>query len=98
MNYGLEIMGQAGGRKPFTTGDTEEHGESTERFIAEERGEHIGDLDPSDGRLVQNRDWEVVRERRIYRGRTVAMLRKYMRYSMDVGRLPSLVGREFFRS
>ena len=26
------------------------------------------------------------------------MLRQYMRYSMETGRLPSLVGREFFRS
>jgi len=41
---------------------------------------------------------EEKRERRIYRGRTVAMLRRYMRYSMETGRLPSLLGREFFRS
>jgi RNA polymerase sigma factor (sigma-70 family) len=38
------------------------------------------------------------RERRTYRGRTVAMLRRYMRYSLETGRLPSLVGREFFRA
>ena len=38
------------------------------------------------------------RERRIYRGRTVGMLRRYMRYSIETGRLPSLLGREFFRS
>jgi hypothetical protein len=37
-------------------------------------------------------------ERRIYRRRTVAMLRRYMRYSIETGRLPSLLGREFFRS
>lgn len=37
-------------------------------------------------------------QRRIYRGRTCAMLRRYMRYSLETGRLPSLVGREFFRS
>ena len=43
-------------------------------------------------------EWfELDRRRRVYRGRTVAMLRKYMRYSMETGRLPSLVGREFFR-
>jgi hypothetical protein len=35
-------------------------------------------------------------ERRTYRGRTVAMLRRYMRYSIETGRLPSLLGREFF--
>jgi predicted DNA-binding protein (UPF0251 family) len=44
-------------------------------------------------------EWfEFDRRRRIYRGRTVAMLRRYMRYSLETGRLPSLLGREFFRS
>jgi len=38
------------------------------------------------------------RERRTYRGRTAAMLRRYMRYSIETGRLPSLLGREFFRA
>jgi hypothetical protein len=34
----------------------------------------------------------------LYRGRTVGLLRKYMRISIEVGRLPSLLGREFFRT
>jgi DNA-directed RNA polymerase specialized sigma24 family protein len=33
-----------------------------------------------------------------YRDRTVAMLRRYARASVEVGRLPSLLGREFFRA
>ena len=33
-----------------------------------------------------------------YRPRTVALLRRYARASVEVGRLPSLLGREFFRS
>ncbi|MCI0355402.1 MAG: ECF-type sigma factor [Acidobacteria bacterium] len=33
----------------------------------------------------------------LYRGRTVALLRRYFRMSIDLGRLPSIVGREFFR-
>lgn len=33
-----------------------------------------------------------------YRARTVALLRRYARASVEVGRLPSLLGREFFRS
>jgi hypothetical protein len=41
---------------------------------------------------------ELDRRQRVYRGRTAAMLRKYMRYSLETGRLPSLIGREFFRS
>ena len=43
-------------------------------------------------------DPEEERRRRIYRKRTVAMLRRYMRYSMETGRLPSLLGTEFFRT
>jgi hypothetical protein len=38
------------------------------------------------------------RERRTYRGRTVAMLRRYLRYSIEAGRLPSMLGSEFFRA
>jgi hypothetical protein len=38
------------------------------------------------------------RERRIYRGRTVGLLRRYMSYSMETGRLPSVLGQEFFRA
>jgi len=34
----------------------------------------------------------------MYRVRTVALLRKYARLSVEVGRLPSLLGREFFRT
>jgi hypothetical protein len=41
---------------------------------------------------------DVERQRRIYRNRTVAMLRRYMRYSIETGRLPSILGREFFRA
>lgn len=33
-----------------------------------------------------------------YRSRTVALLRRYARASVEIGRLPSLLGREFFRS
>ena len=34
----------------------------------------------------------------VYRERTVALLRRYLRISMEVGRLPSILGRELFRS
>jgi hypothetical protein len=37
-------------------------------------------------------------QRRMYRTRTVAMLRRYMRCSLETGRLPSLLGSEFFRA
>jgi DNA-directed RNA polymerase specialized sigma24 family protein len=34
----------------------------------------------------------------LYREKTVAMLRRFLRLSLDTGRVPSLLGREFFRS
>jgi hypothetical protein len=34
----------------------------------------------------------------LYRERTIAMLKRYLRISVEVGRLPSLLGRELFRS
>lgn len=46
----------------------------------------------------QEESWEMERVRKIYRKRTMAMLRRYMRYSIETGRLPSLLGREFFRA
>jgi hypothetical protein len=53
--------------------------------------------DAEDPEYVEE-DYETQRARRIYRGRTIAMLRRYMRYSIETGRLPSLLGREFFRT
>jgi hypothetical protein len=34
----------------------------------------------------------------MYRKRTVGLLRRYMRFSIETGRLPSVIGREFFRA
>jgi hypothetical protein len=34
----------------------------------------------------------------LYRRRTVGLLRRYLRLSIEVGRMPSLLGREFFRA
>jgi len=66
--------------------EAEENGSESFLFAGDEDG----------GALVG--DWEAEQEKRIYRGRTVAMLRRYMRYALETGRLPSLLGREFFRT
>ena len=34
----------------------------------------------------------------LYRQRTVAILRRFFRMSVEVGKLPSILGQEFFRS
>lgn len=43
-------------------------------------------------------DLDLPPELSLYRDRTLALLRRYQRLSVEVGRLPSLVGREFFRA
>lgn len=42
--------------------------------------------------------WQEQHERTVYRRRTIRMLQRYMRYAHDTGRLPSILGREFFRA
>jgi DNA-directed RNA polymerase specialized sigma24 family protein len=48
----------------------------------------------------QRQDWEWGKnpDLWLYRDRTTALLQRYLRLAMEVGRLPSLLGREFFRS
>jgi DNA-directed RNA polymerase specialized sigma24 family protein len=65
------------------------------------RGEEAAGSLQNSAEELENAAWaayEQQRQRGIYRARTVGMLRRYMRYSIETGRLPSLVGREFFRS
>jgi len=57
-----------------------------------------GTLENATSQAIEDFFAEEDRRRRIYRNRTVGMLRRYMRYSIEPGRLPSLVGRELFRS
>ena len=61
-----------------------------------ESSREVADLDSYEQRQRALEDRE--RERRTYRARVVTMLRRYMRYSIETGRLPSLLGREFFRA
>lgn len=42
--------------------------------------------------------YEEQRRRRVYRGRTAAMLQRYMRYALETGRIPSILGGDIFRS
>lgn len=96
---GLRVHNFPGTEESPSTEDTEGRGEIQNPDFCQKRGE---EGHPSEeGRLPGEFEYlsEVEeRERRIYRGRTVAMLRRYMRYSLETGRLPSLLGREFFRA
>jgi len=54
----------------------------------------------AEGRIPSGRPWlgETELDMWPYRDRTVALLRRYARASVEVGRLPSLLGRECFRA
>ena len=54
----------------------------------------------AEGRIPVARPWlgETEMDMWPYRDRTVALLRRYARASVEVGRLPSLLGRECFRA
>jgi hypothetical protein len=45
-----------------------------------------------------DRDWNGDPDIWLYRKKTTALLRRYMRWSLAAGRLPSLLGRELFRA
>ncbi|HXE91301.1 MAG TPA: hypothetical protein VNK82_10100 [Terriglobales bacterium] len=55
-------------------------------------------LMPSRSRALRARVVCPPAELRLYRERTLELLRRYYRLSLELGRLPSLLGREFFRS
>lgn len=54
----------------------------------------------AEGRPLAAKPWlgEMEMDMLPYRDRTVALLRRYARASVEVGRLPSLLGRECFRA
>jgi len=70
--------------------------------VAEIWGEHAEGSKPAAGRTVISANRTAAESEDpdlwLYRDRTVGLLRRYMRLSIEVGRLPSLLGREFFRS
>ena len=70
------------------------------------QGSAIPKLDPrqdecseeSDALLVSPEEPATDRDLWLYRDRTMGILRRYLRMAIEVGRLPSLLGREFFRT
>jgi DNA-directed RNA polymerase specialized sigma24 family protein len=47
---------------------------------------------------IWERDWDSDPDIWLYRKKTWALLRRYMQWSLEAGRLPSLLGRELFRA
>jgi len=70
----------------------EDGGRESPPSVADESAIHADTLAPDN--LAPGGDPDLW----LYRKRTVGLLRRYMRLSIEVGRLPSLLGREFFRT
>lgn len=62
-----------------------------------ERNRQRRNHDPR-SRRESSEDWGADPDLWMYRDRTAALLRRYARLSVEVGRLPSVLGREFFRA
>lgn len=76
-----------------------------EEMESAQRDEHENwELSPGDESLPEKNfpsesdDWGADRDLWMYRDRTVALLRRYTRLAVECGRLPSLLGRDFFRA
>lgn len=101
-SHGRRIEGIAAEAQPLP--DEDSHLVAGENLVAvrepwprqESRNNEFRNNQPSNDDFCSDEDHEY--ERRTYRERTVAMLRRYMRYAMETGRLPSVLGREFFRA
>jgi hypothetical protein len=48
--------------------------------------------------ISQERSWDGDPDIWLYRKKTTALLRRYMRWSLEAGRVPSVLGRELFRA
>jgi DNA-directed RNA polymerase specialized sigma24 family protein len=62
-------------------------------FMARTVAADIEDLE-----LGEEEDWDRDPDLWLYRRKTTALLRRYMQWSLEAGRVPSLLGRELFRA
>lgn len=90
----LEADGRSPGKSSAASGSRQ--GLPMHKFPAQpERSEApLGDM-PDE--LWEN-DWDSDPDIWLYRKKTWALLRRYMQWSLEAGRLPSLLGRELFRA
>jgi Sigma-70, region 4 len=70
------------------------HEHSSREMARVETTRLMGQADPSPSVLFGETEMDLWP----YRRRTIALLRRYGRASVEVGRIPSLLGREFFRT
>jgi DNA-directed RNA polymerase specialized sigma24 family protein len=91
----LPPMGEAPGQDSEIVGPTEAF---LETLPVHDFSKQKQDFDQAKIRRTANSYWDRDPDLWMYRKKTAALLRRYMRWSMEAGRLPSLLGRELFRA
>jgi DNA-directed RNA polymerase specialized sigma24 family protein len=100
------IAAQADGQDPVENGLTDEDlsGDallprgSQEELSVQDFPEQQQILDQIQMEAAPDSYWDRDPDLWMYRKQTAALLRRYMRWSLEAGRLPSLLGRELFRA
>jgi hypothetical protein len=87
-------------QKPFSNGDERSLDESSPAAPWQDLPAHNfpAQVDAPNGDQLEEDPLDRNPDLWMYRKRTVALLRRYLRFSLETGRLPSLVGRELFRA
>ncbi len=73
----------------FTSGFSGQGEEAAFSFAGQGKGEN---------EAFEKDEWDRDPDLWLYRKKTTTLLRRYMRWSLEAGRVPSLLGRELFRS
>jgi DNA-directed RNA polymerase specialized sigma24 family protein len=89
------IEGRPGASEPAPWQNLPQHDFAA---TAAERAAQACDAESYDSESFGSEDWDRDPDLWLYRKKTTALLRRYMRWSLEAGRVPSLLGRELFRS
>lgn len=79
----------------------EQSGGPGEKSRWEDFPRHDFGVESRDGEVIGRKDeegWDSDPDLWLYRKKTTSLLRRYMRWSLEAGRVPSLLGRELFRT
>ncbi len=73
-------------------------GESWQELVVHNFPARLPSVDGSRIERSPDRAWDRDPDIWLYRKKTTALLRRYMRWSLEAGRVPSVLGRELFRA
>ena len=87
-----DSLSEAGCSKPA------DGGESWQELVGHNFPARLQPADEAQVVSAPERTWDSDPDIWLYRKKTTALLRRYMRWSLEAGRVPSVLGRELFRA